>query len=94
MPSGPIRRPSFTAPMLLERDRTSRTLNDGRGGKGVTYAARLRVIAKGGSVKADGNGLRVTGADEVMLLVAAVILVNLLVDLSYALVDPRLRHRR
>lgn len=48
------------------------TLNDGRGGKGVTYAARLRVIAKGGSVKADGNGLRVTGADEVMLLVAAV----------------------
>ncbi len=30
----------------------------------------------------------------VMLLVATVILVNLLVDLSYALVDPRLRHRR
>ncbi|MEC9344334.1 MAG: ABC transporter permease [Pseudomonadota bacterium] len=29
----------------------------------------------------------------VMLLVATVILVNLLVDLSYALVDPRLRHR-
>ncbi len=27
----------------------------------------------------------------VMLLVAAVILVNLLVDLAYALVDPRLR---
>lgn len=30
----------------------------------------------------------------VMLLVAAVILVNLLVDLSYAVVDPRLRSRR
>ena len=29
----------------------------------------------------------------VMLLVAAVIAVNLLVDLSYALVDPRLRSR-
>lgn len=29
----------------------------------------------------------------VMLLVATVIVVNLLVDLSYALVDPRLRHR-
>ena len=29
----------------------------------------------------------------VMLLVAVVILVNLLVDLSYALVDPRLRAR-
>ncbi len=30
----------------------------------------------------------------VMLLVAAVIAVNLLVDLSYAAIDPRLRHRR
>ena len=30
----------------------------------------------------------------VMLLVFAVIFVNFLVDLSYALVDPRLRHRR
>ncbi len=30
----------------------------------------------------------------VMLLVATVIVVNLLVDLSYAIVDPRLRHRR
>ena len=30
----------------------------------------------------------------VMLLVATVIAVNLLVDLSYAVVDPRLRHRR
>jgi peptide/nickel transport system permease protein len=29
-----------------------------------------------------------------MLLVAAVIVVNLLVDLSYALVDPRLRTHR
>ena len=30
----------------------------------------------------------------IMLLVAAVILVNLLVDLSYAAVDPRLRSNR
>ena len=30
----------------------------------------------------------------IMLLVAAVIVVNLLVDLSYALVDPRLRASR
>ncbi|RVC42524.1 ABC transporter permease, partial [Mesorhizobium sp. M4A.F.Ca.ET.090.04.2.1] len=30
----------------------------------------------------------------VMLLVAAVIAVNLLVDLSYAVVDPRLRSRQ
>ena len=30
----------------------------------------------------------------VMLLVAAVILINLLVDFSYAIVDPRLRGRQ
>jgi alpha-L-fucosidase 2 len=47
------------------------TLNDGRGGKGVSYAGRLRVIARGGSVKADGNRLMVAKADEVLLLFAA-----------------------
>jgi alpha-L-fucosidase 2 len=47
------------------------TLNDGRGGKGVSYAARLRVVAQGGSVKADGNKLLVAEADEAVLLVAA-----------------------
>ena len=47
------------------------TLNDGRGGKGVTYAGRLRVVARGGSVKAEGNTLVVTAADEVILLFAA-----------------------
>jgi alpha-L-fucosidase 2 len=49
----------------------SGTLNDGRGGKGVTYAARLRVLAKGGSVKTEGNTLVVEKADEVLLLMAA-----------------------
>ena len=47
------------------------TLNDGRGGKGVSYAARLRVLARGGSVKSDGNTLVVEKADEVVLLLAA-----------------------
>ena len=47
------------------------TLNDGRGGKGVTYAARLRALARGGSVKAEGNALVVQKADEVLLLLAA-----------------------
>ena len=47
------------------------TLNDGRGGKGVTYAGRLRVVARGGSVKAEGNKLVVAAADEVILLFAA-----------------------
>jgi alpha-L-fucosidase 2 len=47
------------------------TLDDGRGGKGVTYAARVRVVARGGKVTAEGNQLRVSGADEVMLLFTA-----------------------
>ena len=47
------------------------TLNDGRGGKGVSYAARLRALVRGGTVKADGNILAVENADEVVLLMAA-----------------------
>ncbi len=47
------------------------TLNDGRGGKGVSYAARLRAVARGGSLKTDGNTLIVEKADEVVLLLAA-----------------------
>ena len=47
------------------------TLNDGRGGKGVTYATRLRVLAKGGSVKASGNQLVIDKASEVLLLLTA-----------------------
>ncbi len=47
------------------------TLNDGRGGRGVSYAARLRVLARGGSVQAEGNELAISGADEVLLLLAA-----------------------
>lgn len=46
-------------------------LNDGRGGTNVTYAARLRVIAKGGAVTTDGKSLRIEKADEVILLLAA-----------------------
>jgi alpha-L-fucosidase 2 len=47
------------------------TLDDGRGGKGVSYAARLRVLARGGSVTSDGNSLVVEKADEVVLFLAA-----------------------
>jgi alpha-L-fucosidase 2 len=47
------------------------TLDDGRGGKGVSYAARLRVLARGGSVTSDGNALVVEKADEVVLFLAA-----------------------
>jgi len=47
------------------------TLNDGRGGKGVSYAGRLRVLAKGGTVKADADKIFIDKADEVVLLFAA-----------------------
>jgi len=47
------------------------TLNDGRGGKGVTYATRLRVLATGGSVAAHAHRITVSYADEVVLLVTA-----------------------
>ncbi len=47
------------------------TLNDGRGGKGVSYAGRLRVLAQGGTVKANAGRLVIEKADEVVLLFAA-----------------------
>src|SRR5260370_1204110 len=47
-------------------------LNDGReGGTGVRFSARLRGIPKGGSVRVEGGVLRVRGADEALLLLAA-----------------------
>ena len=49
----------------------SGTLNDGRGGRGVSYAARLRALPRGGSVRTAGDTLEVEGADEVVLLVTA-----------------------
>jgi alpha-L-fucosidase 2 len=47
------------------------TLNDGKGGEGVTHVTRVKVLTKGGSVQTVGNRLRVSDADEVTLLVAA-----------------------
>lgn len=47
------------------------TLNDGRGGKEVNYACRLRVLARGGAVSAEAGTLKISNADEVVLLVAA-----------------------
>lgn len=47
------------------------TLNDGRGGRGVSYAARLRVEVRGGTVQTHVKSIRVRKADEVVLLLAA-----------------------
>lgn len=48
----------------------SGSLNDGKGGKGVTHATRVRIVTKNGSVTAEGNTLRVKGADEVRIYLA------------------------
>jgi alpha-L-fucosidase 2 len=47
-------------------------LNDGReGGTGVRYAARLKVVPRGGTLETVGDTVRVRGADEVLLFVTA-----------------------
>jgi alpha-L-fucosidase 2 len=46
-------------------------LNDGLGGTGVSYIARVRALARGGQVAAHDNILSVRSADEVTLLIAA-----------------------
>jgi len=45
-------------------------LDNGLGGEGVRYAARVRVLNRGGEVSVRGNRLRVKEADEVILLIA------------------------
>ncbi len=49
----------------------SGSLNDGRGGTGVTYAARLHARTRGGHVSAEEGILRIDDADEVVLLLSA-----------------------
>lgn len=46
-------------------------LNNGTDGKGMKYAARLRVVNRGGTAATEEKTVRVKGADEVLLLVTA-----------------------
>ncbi|MFL6334287.1 MAG: glycosyl hydrolase family 95 catalytic domain-containing protein [Pyrinomonadaceae bacterium] len=46
-------------------------LNNGTDGRGMKYAARLRVLNRGGTASAEGKAVRVKGADEVLLFVTA-----------------------
>jgi alpha-L-fucosidase 2 len=46
-------------------------LDNGTDGKGVRYVARIRVLNKGGQVSVQGPVLNVSGANEVLLLIAA-----------------------
>jgi alpha-L-fucosidase 2 len=47
------------------------TLDNGYGGDGVTYATRLRVLTRGGTVTAEDSTLLVRDADEATLLLTA-----------------------
>lgn len=47
------------------------TLNDGLGGEGSSYAARIRVLNQGGTLETSGQSIVVTGADEVLILFSA-----------------------
>lgn len=49
----------------------SGTMNNGKGGDGMKYAARLKAISKGGSVKFSDGKLFVKDADEVLLFLTA-----------------------
>lgn len=46
-------------------------LDNGVDGKGVCYAARVRILNRGGHVAVDGNTLNVRNADAVVLLISA-----------------------
>jgi alpha-L-fucosidase 2 len=46
-------------------------LDAGNGKGGMTYTCRVRVLAEGGTVDADGDAMRVTGGNAVTLLIAA-----------------------
>jgi alpha-L-fucosidase 2 len=46
-------------------------LNNGTDGRGLRYAARVRVLAHGGTVSSSGNIVRVAQANEVTVLIAA-----------------------
>ncbi len=70
---------SFGLSLSRERDAEIVSYNDGRiiltghagGGIGVEFAAQLKVINEGGTCVVDGKGLRVTGADAVLILLTA-----------------------
>lgn len=49
----------------------SGAMTNGAGGDGVKYAARLKVLNRGGKISAADGSISVSGADEVLLLVTA-----------------------
>ncbi|MEN9992027.1 MAG: hypothetical protein RLZZ224_1729 [Verrucomicrobiota bacterium] len=54
------------------------TLNDGKGGNGTAHVTRVKVVTRGGSVKAIGNTLKITGADEAIVYLTAARIISVL----------------
>lgn len=46
-------------------------LENGTGGNGASYAARVRIINRGGTISSEDNQLKVRNSDEVLLIVTA-----------------------
>ena len=46
-------------------------MTDGVGGDGMAYTARLRAVAEGGVLRAEGEGLEIEGARAVTLILCA-----------------------
>ncbi len=66
-------------------------LNDGRGGGGVKYAARIRVIATGGNVVTADNQVMVHDADAATILFAAETDYHGVVPRERKIDDPRVK---
>jgi len=66
-------------------------LNNGRGGGGVKYAARIRVITTGGNVTVAGNRLKVSKANTATILFAAETDYHGVVPRERKFDDPRAR---
>lgn len=62
---------SFTTSCESDQMVMRGALNDGKGGTYLNYMVRLKAIARGGEVTCEGDRVRVSGADEVVLLLAA-----------------------
>lgn len=65
------RAPSHSAPSYTGNSEDAIQYDDAPGRQGMGFQTRLRVLHEGGDVAADGQGLRVQGADSATLLLSA-----------------------
>ena len=67
-----MRRPErYTTSVVGNELQMSGSMNDGKGGEGMRYIARVAVKAVGGSLKMEGQTLKVEAADEAVIYISA-----------------------